>query len=165
MAIDRHVWLFCEECKAVKKVSPEPECQHLALTHGGRSAAPIFTYFEGPNGEVNIPGKPGARLPARLAKLGYQERNIQDSHQYSSFCARMDKDARRKFEAKREKEQEVYEARQKELRSDLRSRLKTEMGKEFYRHAIEAADRGYGQNYSAGSHIEGFEWDNNNGRD
>lgn len=157
----RHIWLHCKLCNKVVKISPEPECEHYGkgLPSTGRSAAPLTTYFEGPDGSINIPPKDGARMPARLRKLGYQEKTIQDSRQYSQFCKRMDAEARKKHSRVMEARERMFEERQKQAREDMRATIRSDYGKEFLDAAIRASEEGYGERYDAGSHIEAFEYD------
>jgi hypothetical protein len=159
----RQVFIYCTDCtKVVEKYS----CEHQFTSSSGRSAAPLAVVFEGPNGEIQVPGKAVDRLPKRLQKLGYTLRTIQDSRQYSDFCKRMDKDAKKKHEAYMEALHSRYEARQREERAEIRAQLQTQFGKDFYEAAVEAAERArYKGNYDAGSHIEGFEYDSRHGGD
>lgn len=113
-----------------------------------------------------MPGKTGARMPERLRKLGYQERSIQDSHQYSAFCRNMDKEARAKHEQAQEAKNAYFEQRQRAERSELESQLKTDFGRAFYREALrKSRESGYSESYTPGSHLEGYEYDSSRGSD
>lgn len=159
----RRVYIFCKDCsKVVEKWS----CDHQ-LPSSSRGAAPLAVYFEGPNGEISVPGQPNSPMPKRLQKLGYEVKTIQNSHQYSQVMKHMDKDARRKHEVAMERLHQQHEQRQKAVREELRRRMTTQFGKDFLEMAIrEAEKRGYAdQNYGAGSHIEAYEYDGRYGRD
>jgi hypothetical protein len=154
----RKTYIYCEPCK---KVVEKWDCEHQYTSSSGRSAAPLAVYFEGPNGEIQTPGQYTDRLPKRLEKLGYTLKTIQDSHQYSQVMKRLDKEAQRKYEENRERLQAQYDRQAKEHRAELMDQLTTQFGRDFAREAInESERRRYEQsNYSAGSHIEGYEYD------
>lgn len=159
----RRVYIYCGSCK---KVVEKWHCEHQYEQVSGRSAAPIAVVFEGPNGEIQVPGKATDRLPKRLERLGYQIKTIQDSKQYSDFCKRMDKESIKKHEQYMEALHERFEERQKAEREEIRRHLKTQFGRDFYEEAVRASERGrYEGRYDPGSHLEGFEYDNERGRD
>lgn len=158
----RRIYIYCEPCK---KVIEKWACEHQFPNSSGRSAAPLTIYYEGPNGEIQIPGKTG-RMPERLRKLGYEEKTIQDSKQYSDFCKRMDGDAKRKHERYMEALHERHEAYQKAEREEIRRHLETQYGRDFYEAAVAESERSkYSGSYNAGSHLEGFEYDSHRGRE
>jgi hypothetical protein len=160
----KRTYIYCSPCEKV--VEKWVGCEHQNPARPGRSAAPLTVFFEGPNGEVQIPGRVG-RMPERLRKLGYQEKVIQDSKQYSDFCKRMDKEAYRKHEEHQERLQAQFDKQQRARREDLMSQLTTQFGRDFAREAMNESERQSReqQRYFAGSHLEGFEYDGKHGRD
>lgn len=153
----RRVYIFCKPCS---NVIEKWACEHQLPSSSGRSAAPLATYYEGPNGEISIPGQGSDRLPKRLEKLGYSVKTVQDAHGYSQLMKRLDGDARRKYEAVQEANYEHFEREQKAQREELKRSMTTEFGRDFLKAAIaESQRRGYERNYSPGSYIEGFEYD------
>ncbi len=163
--MSRTVYVACKECD-FKVVEKYVGCEHQQAKSGYvRSAAPLAKVFVGPDGTVSVPGQPDAPMPARLRKLGYQERVIQDSKQYSTFCKDMDREAIRKHEAVFEARQAQFEARQKAVRADLRAKMESRFGKDFLEEAIRRSEQNYGERYNPGSYLEGFEYDSRRGRD
>lgn len=163
----RRLYLWCDTCAKVVYVGGDVEplktdtlCVHKSgLARVGRTAAPLTRYFEGPEGQVSVPGRADSPMPKRLKALGYTERTIQDSHQYSAFCRKMDKEAREKHDALVSARDEQFSAKQKEARSELRRQIQTQFGKDYLEAAIAASEKGYGERYDPGSHLEGFEYD------
>lgn len=166
MSVPKHVYVWCLECnKLIEKYTAEM-CEHVGGVRNGRSAAPIFTYFEGPDGSVSVPANEASKMPARLKKLGYEVKHIQDSHQYSQFCKKMDSESKEKHDRVYEAQHAQFEAQQKARREELRSAMRTEFGRDFLEHAIQESEKGaYGRGYDAGSHLEGFEYDGRRGHE
>lgn len=168
MSVPKSIYVYCKECaKVVQKYVPDT-CEHVGgKASVGRSAAPLTTYFEGPNGEVSMPAKVDAKMPRRLQCLGYQIRTIQDSHQYSQFCKKMDAEAREKHEAIMEAQHEQFSKQQKARREEAMAQMQTQFGKDFLNEAIRQSEQssyGRGQ-YSAGTFLEGFEYDGKRGHE
>lgn len=159
MSVPKQVFVYCVKCEKVIQKFVEETCEHYKYRTGGRSAAPIAVYFEGPNGEISVPAKGGDRLPPRLAKLGYTVQTVQDAHGYSKLCKKMDREASEKHARVSEAMDRKYGEYQSQQRAELRSLLKTQAGRDFYDIAVQAAQSGYGERFDAGSHIEGFEND------
>lgn len=163
--MSRTTYISCEQCD-FKVVEKYVGCEHQQEKSGfTRSAAPIAKVFIGPDGQVSVPGQADARMPERLRKLGYTERVIQDSAQYSTFCKDMDREAVAKHEQAFEARQRYFEAKSKQERSDLRAQLRTQFGRDFLEEAIRQGDSGYGERYQPGSHLEGFEYNAERGRE
>jgi len=147
----------CPECGAdTQQYHPPPRTRS--------TAAPIIV-FQAPDGSVRYPGDANGRMAQEYRRAGYAEVQIRGAAAMRSFESRMNKHERSLLARKVERRQEAREARESELRSELRRQMPgmTERGREIARVAMRRNDgKPREKTVDAGFHSEVYSYDRSN---
>ncbi len=148
---------------------PCPACASPTIQYHpsprGRSTAPPIIVFQAPDGTVRFPGDAHGAMAQSYRQVGYREIEIRGAAAMRHFESRMNAHERSILARKIERRQAAREARESDLRSELRRRMPqmTERGRALARATMRANDhKPREQAEDANFHSEVYSFDRSN---
>lgn len=146
----RH-YLYCEPCKKVRQVSPEPACIHFgkrSLQHNSESSMVVFRFADG---RTSIPWSPDAKLPR-----GAVREEIRGAKAVRKLERELDAKDLSKHRHYQEKLERMMEPINASMRAGLHRQMSnatTQFERDYVRGVLDRLDRQPASSgYEAGNH-------------
>lgn len=156
-------YLYCRDCKAVKQVSPAPECIHFGKVGRTRNCASSMTIFRGPDGQISVPWDDKTPCPK-----GYEREEIRGARAVRQIERELDaKDIarHRRFQENRQKlfrhDQRREDLKQiisqgvttkRDAQGNVKTIHVTEFGRKLAREALRRMDSAPTDRYDPGNY-------------
>lgn len=149
----------CSDCGQPAGIGSYPFCPHGNLSEAyAQRFAPVVVHVDA-TGNYRFPGRSDAKMPA-----GYEKVELRSLRDVRAFERQFNAKVKREFDQRHEVRQEQFEARQSELRSELRDAMAhmSRKGREFAQFAIDRNNQRARKSYEPNGFFEAFEMDASN---
>ena len=135
---NRH-YLYCNACKDVKQISPEPECVHFGKLPRRRNSESSMVIFRNADGKVSIPWEPNARTPK-----GFVREEVRGARAVRKLERELDARDLQRHRHYQEKHERIMAPINASVRDGLKRQMssaRTQFEKDYVRRMLERLER------------------------